>query len=94
MISLPVKYRKRLRTSNSIERLNQEIRRRERPIRIFPDQASAFRLIGALLLEQDEIWTEGRKYLDMEEYWEWMETYGSSGEKLKPVLERVYEFVH
>ncbi|MCD4670385.1 MAG: transposase [Actinomycetia bacterium] len=70
------------------------MRRRERPIGIFPNQASAFRLIGALLLEQDEIWTEGRKYLDMEEYWEWMETQGPSEEKVKPVLERVYEFAH
>lgn len=94
VISLPVKYRKRLRTSNSIERLNQEIRRRERPIRIFPNQASAFRLIGAMLLEQDEVWTEGRKYFDMEEYWEWMETRGSSKEKVKPAIERVYEFAH
>ncbi len=41
----PAKYRRRLWTSNSIERLNQEIRRRERAKRIFPNQASALRLI-------------------------------------------------
>jgi len=69
-MNLPKKYRKRLRTSNSIERLNQEIRRRERVIRIFPNEDSLIRLIGAMLMEQDEKWTTGKKYLDMEEYYE------------------------
>ena len=80
VMALPQKYRKRLRTSNMIERLNQEIRRRERAIRIFPNRDSAMRLIGALLVEQDEVWTEGRKYLDMTEYREWMEGLKSSDE--------------
>lgn len=70
VMNLPKKYRKRLRTSNSIERLNQEIRRRERVIRIFPNEDSLIRLIGAMLMEQDEKWTTGKKYLDMEEYYE------------------------
>lgn len=70
VMTLPKKYRKRLRTSNSIERLNQEIRRRERVIRIFPNEDSLIRLIGAMLMEQDEKWTTGKKYLDMEEYHE------------------------
>jgi len=70
-MALPEYYRKRLRTTNSIERLNEEIHRRERVIRIFPNQASAERLIGALLMEQDETWSTGRKYFDMDEYWQW-----------------------
>ncbi len=70
VMSLPKKYRKRLRTSNSIERLNQEIRRRERVIRIFPNEASLIRLIGAMLMEQDEKWTTGKKYLSMEDYYQ------------------------
>ncbi len=94
VMGLPEKYRKRLRTSNSIERLNQEIRRRERVIRIFPNQESAVRLIGALLQEQDEVWTEGKKYLDMREYQEWMETIKQPVERMKPVLEGTYEFAH
>ncbi len=69
VLSLPLRYRKRLRTSNGIERLNQEIRRRERVIRIFPNEASAIRLIGALLIEQDEKWSTGRKYFEMEVYY-------------------------
>lgn len=54
VLALPLIYRKRLRTTNGAERLNQEIRHRERVIRIFPNEASAIRLMGALLMEQDE----------------------------------------
>ena len=74
VLSLPERYRKRLRTTNGMERLNAEIRRRERVIRIFPNRASAERLLGALLMEQDESWSTGRVYLEMSEYWRWRET--------------------
>ena len=66
VMTLPLKYRKRLRTTNGVERLNQEVRRRERVIRIFPNEASVIRLLGSLLMEQDERWSNGRKYLDLE----------------------------
>lgn len=68
---LPKKYRRRMATSNMQERLNEEIRRRERVVRIFPNEASAMRLIGALLAEQHEKWITGSKYFDMGEYFEW-----------------------
>jgi len=68
---LPEKYRRRLATTNMQERLNEEIRRRERVIRIFPNEASAKRLIGAMLAETHEIWSTGKKYFDMQEYREW-----------------------
>jgi putative transposase len=71
VLVLPEKYRRRLRTTNMIERLNEEIRRRERVIRIFPNEASAVRLIGALLAEQHESWSTGKRYFDMTEYVEW-----------------------
>jgi transposase-like protein len=67
---LPNKYHKRLRTTNMQERLNEEIRRRERVIRIFPNDESALRLMGALLAEQNEVW-QGRRYLEMDEFHEW-----------------------
>jgi putative transposase len=70
VLALPLKYRKRLRTTNGVERLNQEIRRRERVIRIFPNAASVIRLMGALLMEQDEKWQTGRKYFDMQLYYQ------------------------
>ncbi|GAB6934715.1 IS256 family transposase [Calditerricola yamamurae] len=71
VLALPEKYRRRLRTTNAVERLNEEIRRRERVIRIFPNRESALRLLGALLMEIDEKWASGKKYLGMTEYLEW-----------------------
>lgn len=71
VLNLPEKYRKRLRTTNSLERLNEEIRRRERVIRIFPNRQSVIRLIGALLMEFDDKWASGKKYLDMDDYFKW-----------------------
>lgn len=71
VMALPERYRKRLRTTNGVERLNQEIRRRERVIRIFPNEESTVRLIGAVLVEIDEAWSSGPRYFDMAEYWEW-----------------------
>ena len=73
VMSLPKKYRQKFRTSNGPERLNEEIRRRDRVIRIYPNGESVIRLIGALLMEQDERWTTGRKYLDMQDYKEHLE---------------------
>ena len=72
VLCLPEKYRKRLRSTNMQERLNEEIRRRERVIRIFPNDRAATRLVGALLMDAYETWQE-RRYLDMAEYHEWRE---------------------
>jgi transposase-like protein len=73
VLRLPEKYRRRLRTTNMAERLNEEIRRRERVIRIFPNEDAALRLVGSLLAEQHEVWSTGRRYLNMDEYLEWRE---------------------
>jgi|GEM_PF-5861129 len=69
--TIRIVFRRRLRTTNGLERLNEEIRRRERVIRIFPNRESVYRLVGAVLIEIDEKWMSGRKYLDMAEYWRW-----------------------
>ena len=70
VMTLPEPYRRRLRSTNGLERLNREVRRRERVIGIFPNAASALRLLGALLMEQDDEWTTGRLYVRMDRYWE------------------------
>ena len=62
-----------------MERLNQEVRRRERVIRIFPNEASVIRLMGALLIEQDEKWQVGRKYFDMDLYYQSIENKKTKG---------------
>ncbi len=69
---LPKEYHKKLRTSNMVERLNREIRRREKVIGIFPSDSSVMRLIGAYLMEIDEDWTTGRVYMDMKKYDLWV----------------------
>ncbi len=71
VLALPGKYRRRLRTTNIIERLIEEVRRREKVIRIFPNIDSTWRLIGAVLAEKHEEWSTGRKYLDMAEFQKW-----------------------
>jgi transposase-like protein len=71
VLALPEKYRRRLRTTNMLERLIQEIRRREKVIRIFPSEASAWRLVGALLAETHEEWSTGRRYLTMDAFYQW-----------------------
>ena len=64
-LNFPQQHRRRIRTTNGLERFNQEIKRRTRIIRIFPNQASALRLIGALCMEQSEEWLTGKQDLDM-----------------------------
>ena len=81
ILALPEPYRQRLRTTNAVERLNEEIRRRERVIRIFPNRDSVVRLLGALLMEQDEAWTTGKRYFDMTAYWQWRQAPPTSAEQ-------------
>lgn len=71
VLQLPVRYQQRLRTSNLAERVNEEIRRRQRVIRIFPNEASAERFIGAWLADLHEKWQMNYRYFDMQEFWDW-----------------------
>jgi putative transposase len=66
-LAFPESHRRRIRTTNSLERLNQEIKRRTRVVRIFPNRESCLRLVSALAVEVSEEWVTGRRYLDMEE---------------------------
>lgn len=59
----PPSHWTKIKSTNPLERLNEEIRRRERCVRIFPSEESCSLLIGAILQEQSEIWTTGRIYL-------------------------------
>jgi transposase-like protein len=63
---LPAAHRVRMRTSNMLERLNRELKRRTRVVSIFPSDSSLLRLASAVLMELDEGWMSGRKYLTME----------------------------
>ena len=67
----PPGHRRRLRTTNGNERVNQELKRRSRVVRIFPNRASCLRLATALLKEWHEDWITGRRYLCMDALAEW-----------------------
>ncbi len=66
VFSFPGAFRKLLRTTNGVERLHREIRRRARVVSIFPNQASCLRLVSAVLSEISEEWLTGRTYLTFE----------------------------
>lgn len=64
--ALPSGHRRRLRTTNMLERINREIKRRTRVATLFPNEASALRLVSAVLMEISEEWETNRKYVTME----------------------------
>jgi transposase-like protein len=66
VFALPASHRRKLRTTNGLERIHREIKRRTRVAGLFPNEASVERLVSAVLMEIDEDWTTGRKYLTME----------------------------
>jgi transposase-like protein len=62
----PLQHHKHLRSTNMLERINQEIKRRTFVIRIFPNEASCLRLVRSLTVEVHEDWIEQHRYLNME----------------------------
>jgi transposase-like protein len=67
VFNLPQSQRIRLRTTNGLERINREIKRRTRVASIFPNAASCLRLVSALLAECDEEWMTGKVYLNLKD---------------------------
>jgi transposase-like protein len=64
---LPRQHHKHLKSTNMLERLNEEIRRRTFVVRIFPNQKSCLRLVRALAVETHENWMEASRYLNMDD---------------------------
>jgi transposase-like protein len=65
VLILPPGHRKRMRTTNMLENLNKQIKRRTRVATLFPNEASLLRLVAAILVEITEDWETGKVYLDM-----------------------------
>jgi putative transposase len=63
---LPLPHHKHMKSTNMLERLNQEIKRRTHVVRIFPNTESCLRLVRALAVETHENWLEGTRYLNMQ----------------------------
>jgi len=66
VFALPEGHRKRMRTTNMLERVHEEINRRTRVAGLFPNEASLLRLVSAVLMELSEEWETGKRYLDMD----------------------------
>ena len=66
VFALPSAHQRLLRTSNVLERLNKEIKRRTRVATLFPNEASLLRLVSAVLAEISDEWETGRAYLNLE----------------------------
>ena len=66
VFAFPAAHWRLLRTTNGLERLNQEIRRRTWVARLFPNEASCLRLITAVVMEISDEWETGKKYLTFE----------------------------
>jgi len=67
VFSFPAAHRRLIRTTNSLERLNREIRRRTRVVSIFPNEPACLRLISAILMEISDEWEGGKLYLTLED---------------------------
>ena len=67
VFTLPEHQRKKLRSTNMVERLNREIKRRTRVATLFPNEASLLRLVSAVLSETSEEWETGKRYLPKED---------------------------
>ena len=81
VFQLPAKHRKRMRTTNPLERLHEELNRRTRVARLFPNEASLLRLVSAIEMEISEDWVAGKRYLDMKTEMENENESANSGQK-------------
>ena len=62
VFDFPLEHRRTIRTTNSLERINKEIRRRTRVLGVFPNKASCLRLLSVMLIEMSEEWRIGKCY--------------------------------
>ena len=65
-MDFPREHWRQLSTTNPLERVNREIKRRTNVVGIFPNRETVIRMVGAILVEQQGEWTTGRRYFSME----------------------------
>ena len=67
-MAFPARHRTKLHSTNPLERLNKEVKRRADVVGIFPNEDSIIRLIGAILFEQNDDWQSQRRYMMVEAF--------------------------
>jgi hypothetical protein len=87
-LDFPSSHWKRLRTNNVQERCNREIKRRSRVVQVFPSRQSLVRLVGAVVAESDETWSQSRYFAEgkMDEFWSLLERCGH-GDGSEPITD-------
>jgi putative transposase len=65
-MAFPKEHRAQIHSTNPLERINGEVKRRSNVVGIFPNEAAIVRLVGALLLEQNDEWAIQRRYMSLE----------------------------
>ena len=65
-MAFPSEHRRQIHSTNPLERLNKEIKRRTEVVGIFPNREAALRLVGAILAEQHDEWAVGKRYFSQE----------------------------
>lgn len=81
-LNFPQSHQRRIRSNNGLERFNEEVRRRSRVVRIFPNRESCLSLVSALAAETSEEWITGKRYLNMAELYEGRSAATSSGQEV------------
>jgi len=84
-MSFPMEHWTRIFSTNPLERLNREIKRRTEVVGVFPDTASVIRLIGSVLIEIDDEWQEERRYFSLESMEKLKAPAGQAQELLSPL---------
>jgi len=85
VLHFPASHRLFLRTNNALERFNQEIKRRTRVVRIFPNEQSCLRLVSAMCVETSDEWMTNRRFLGMDSLREMLEAEREEGPRLAAV---------
>ena len=65
-MTFPSERHTKIHSTNPLERLNKEIKRRTNVVGIFPNEAAIMRLVGAILIEQNDVWAVARRYMTLE----------------------------
>jgi len=83
-MTFPEDHWSKIHSTNPLERLNKEIKRRTNVVGIFPNEAAITRLVGAILAKQNDAWAVSRRYMTLETLWAIRKTFRWPSPRNKP----------